>query len=212
MHNQLVRHSARSGRSDPIRCGAGVGGDSRLAAALKQPKVATRLRCTASPASSGGFWLLRGREATGSRLSAKGCEIEWRLLVASTQTSHLLPMFATVGLVVGQVRAAGTGVVRAVCPTQVGFRDRAGVDAARSRLKSASATPGRPTSDISARTWGPAGEVGACGLVGAHFCQLTGGSPLGAKEMSAHPHRRHGTHHKPDAHRDRPVGLKCQSR
>ena len=49
------------------------------------------------------------------------------------------------------------------------------------------------------------GEVGGCGLVGPHFCQLTGGSPLEAQEMSAHPHRRHGTHHKPDAHPPSPL-------
>ena len=43
-----------------VRCGAGVGGDSRLTVALKQPKAATRLWRTAFPASSGEFWLLRG--------------------------------------------------------------------------------------------------------------------------------------------------------
>ena len=87
----------------------------------EQPKVATRLWRTANTASSGDYWLLRGTRSHRFSPLGEGGGIQWRLLVASPQTSIPLPLFQVAGSMVraGQGRV-GSGRPHRF-PTRVGF-------------------------------------------------------------------------------------------
>ena len=143
------RHAARSGRSDSalvsaVGPGCRLGSGSSRKSPLDFGVQPTRHRV----ATTGCF---AAREATGSRLSMKGMRSSgdfWLFRRGRAPATHARG---------GRVGGAGrSGPVRPRrpqrFPTQVGFRCQSAAGYAKIRHSTASATPCRPTSDISAPT------------------------------------------------------------